>query len=535
MRTERTEKNQSFVWLSLLRVTLIAIMLTLLAVVFLSTPERMLALGNQYAVDGVCDVCHEDFSLFRYAVGFLLIGSGIFLGATFLFRSVFAHFQSRVQKEIRWIFARYRVLNIKVLLRRHWLIFPITLVGLLLRLRALGDPLRYDEAYTYLTYLTRPLTVALSLYDAPNNHLFSTFLEYVSVQVFGNSELAIRLPAFVAGILFIPLCYGIFSRISRAVAALSSVLISCWPFFIFYATSGRGYQVGMFLVMVIFLLCWEYYEHPRLIWLLPLPAFIAAVLFTVPTFLYFVAAIFLMLFVHAFRTLLRSPFRGRILVWQLSLTMAIAGMLTVLLYLPVLLVSASYIVQNFGSLPFDWTLLEGVFHLGQSSLLMLGGNNTIVGIGLLILGLLGLLSSRIPSERFLRNFVCFAVAILPAFFLWQRRLPFDRNLGYLLPFWFALGAVAVCTTGKFLMESINSAKLRAWSFQSGVLGILILLVVLSAHIIVKEIPTSDPLGRCLGCPIAIEFMRSNDSISYVDLPADVPLQYYALRNSITLS
>ena len=68
-------------------------------------------------------------------------------------------------------------------------------IGMGIRFAHLRQPMRHDEAYTYLHYARAPLSVALSDYTYPNNHLFHTLLVWISTRVFGNSEVAIRLPA----------------------------------------------------------------------------------------------------------------------------------------------------------------------------------------------------------------------------------------------------------------------------------------------------------------------------------------------------
>src|SRR5689334_17814838 len=55
-----------------------------------------------------------------------------------------------------------------------------TALGLALRLRYLGQPMRYDESATWLDYASRPLVRGLADYRFPNNHLLHTLLVHVS-------------------------------------------------------------------------------------------------------------------------------------------------------------------------------------------------------------------------------------------------------------------------------------------------------------------------------------------------------------------
>ena len=75
------------------------------------------------------------------------------------------------------------------------------------RIAFLFEPIRYDEAFTFTNYASKPLYVGLSTYTYPNNHLFHTFLVHISSRVFGGDPWAIRLPALVAGVLLVPAAY----------------------------------------------------------------------------------------------------------------------------------------------------------------------------------------------------------------------------------------------------------------------------------------------------------------------------------------
>ena len=79
--------------------------------------------------------------------------------------------------------------------------------AVLIRLLYIQQPIRHDEAYTYLYFAAQPLGSALSDYTVPNNHLFHTFLVKVVTSVLGGSLPAIRLAAFVTGLLVVPAVY----------------------------------------------------------------------------------------------------------------------------------------------------------------------------------------------------------------------------------------------------------------------------------------------------------------------------------------
>src|SRR5262245_38990681 len=78
-------------------------------------------------------------------------------------------------------------------------LLSLVVLGVVLRVRALEQPINYDEAFTYLQYASRPFLIGLSNYSYPNNHLFHTLLVHASIRLFGSALWAIRIPACVAG------------------------------------------------------------------------------------------------------------------------------------------------------------------------------------------------------------------------------------------------------------------------------------------------------------------------------------------------
>ncbi|MDD5669314.1 MAG: glycosyltransferase family 39 protein, partial [Candidatus Omnitrophica bacterium] len=131
--------------------------------------------------------------------------------------------------------------------------FLVTLIiiGVLSRLCFLGQPVRYDEAYSFLGYAVQPLKVGLSLYDLPNNHLLNTLLMHVSYLLFGGSPWVIRLPAFIGGILMIPATYLLVREIYDSdTAFVTAAFVTSSSVLIEYSVLGRGYT----FLIVFFLL-----------------------------------------------------------------------------------------------------------------------------------------------------------------------------------------------------------------------------------------------------------------------------------------
>jgi hypothetical protein len=115
------------------------------------------------------------------------------------------------------------------------------------RVANLGNVMLYDETVTYLRYTQSPWA-ALTVYDRPNNHLLHSLLVSFSTQLFGNSEVAIRLPAFLASILGLWAVYQLAVRLfNRHVALWALALAGLSPWLMEYSYNARGYTLVVWL------------------------------------------------------------------------------------------------------------------------------------------------------------------------------------------------------------------------------------------------------------------------------------------------
>ncbi len=119
----------------------------------------------------------------------------------------------------------------------------LVLAAAAVRGRYVNAPLDYDEAYSFLHYARGSLLEALARYDSTNNHLLNSMFMWLGHRLFGPSEWALRLAAFLPGILLPGLIYLAAHRLGQTVGALAAGLIAVWsPALVEYATNGRGYS-----------------------------------------------------------------------------------------------------------------------------------------------------------------------------------------------------------------------------------------------------------------------------------------------------
>jgi hypothetical protein len=242
---------------------------------------------------------------------------------------LFAHLACRLRQELR------EALRTAPRASRAGLaLLAIVALAAGLRLAFLGQPMRYDEAFTYAEYASRPVYVILSKYDFPNNHVFHSLCVHAVCGVLGDAPWAVRLPAFLAGLFVIPATYAAARALyDRPTALFSAALTAGSSILIEYSTNARGYtMITLFFLLLVRLGC-SLLGQPRLLaW--GLFALVAALgLWTVPTMLFPYGAVVLWLAFCSWRT-----GQARSFLVRLAGSCALTAALTALLYAPVLLV-----------------------------------------------------------------------------------------------------------------------------------------------------------------------------------------------------
>ena len=133
-----------------------------------------------------------------------------------------------------------------------WIVSVIFVLALSLRLPTLASPLIEDEAISFNRYIDKPWASLISNYYDTNQHTLFLLLSKFSIWVLGESEIAYRLPSFLAGIFSIPLTYllGRAIKVPWSSAAIAALLMGVsWPH-LKYSLEGRGYSLTVFLVLL---------------------------------------------------------------------------------------------------------------------------------------------------------------------------------------------------------------------------------------------------------------------------------------------
>ena len=134
-------------------------------------------------------------------------------------------------------------------------LFGLTVWAAIIRYSYLGEPMRYDEADTFLNFASHPLMIVILSYRL-NNHPLNTLLMHLSASIFGIEPWALRLPTLIAGVMIVPLTYAaVASFRGKDVALLASALASASFPLVEYSTNARGYGLGAaFLLLMIALI-----------------------------------------------------------------------------------------------------------------------------------------------------------------------------------------------------------------------------------------------------------------------------------------
>jgi uncharacterized membrane protein len=127
----------------------------------------------------------------------------------------------------------------------------LVVLGVIVRVRLMDEPLRFDEAFTMQTYtLLDPRNIGL-VYTTPNNHPLNTLMMHYTVEVFGQGLWGIRFPAFLTGCLTPIAAWWVGRELfGRTAGLLAAGLTASSLVLVDFSVNGRGYVPGAFLALV---------------------------------------------------------------------------------------------------------------------------------------------------------------------------------------------------------------------------------------------------------------------------------------------
>ena len=406
-----------------------------------------------------------------------------------------------------------------------WAFFAILLMGFFLRLLFLFQPIRYDKAFSFLSFAAPPLVIGLSDYSYPNNHLFHTLLVHLASSALGSQPWVIRLPAFVAGILLVPAGYlAARTFYDKHAALLAAAMIASSSPLIEYSTNGRGYTLVCLIFMAMLAIGASLVREDRpsrwLIW-----SALAAVGFhTIPIMLYpfGIAVVWLYLSIICEH----PPSRRGLPIRSLLMALAVVGLLTFALYAPVFMSSGfGAVVANRFVAPKSWSDFAGQFPLSLLSVWSQWNRDVPSGVSfVLVLGFVASLALHKRLSRHRVPLIMATVVWLVPMLLLQRVVPFERVWLFLLPLYFAIASAGLI----YGFSLFESKKVRASALVSAVsvaLSLWLGLKVVSS----QSVYYSDETGTLRDAQkIAVflqGYLKAGDRV-LAGVPSDAPLIYY---------
>jgi uncharacterized membrane protein len=406
----------------------------------------------------------------------------------------------------------------------------LVLLAAFLRIPLLFQPMRCDEAYTFLQYSSHPFYVALSFYNVPNNHLFHTLLVRLAYLLFGNHPWALRLPVFLAGLCLVPATYIAARSLYRNDAALLAAgLVASSSVLIEYSTNARGYVIVCLVFVVLIPLAAYAVRHQNWAdWCLL--AFLSALgFYTIPILLYPFGGIVVWLMLSA-ATGDAQP-NARSVVAGLLVAIGLTMLVTAELYLPVVAVSGPMsVVANKYVVA---TPLSAFLH-GLPPSLASTWNQWNRDLPLFMT--LALVASFFVCSLWHRRLSRFHVPLALALSLWtvtlvcvQRVVPFERVWLFALPLYFIMSTAGFAAA---ITPLVDRLRLRhVMMFVAITVSLFLGLRVQRS----QSVYLSNE-GRGLEA-LAVYLkghLKAGDSV-VAALPSRIPLLYYFQREGIPFS
>jgi len=388
------------------------------------------------------------------------------------------------------------------------------------RLDFLCQPMRYDEAGTYVHYASEPLYIGLSSYTAPNNHLFHTLLVHLSTSVLGSAPWAIRLPALLAGVLLVPATYLAARAVyDRRVGLVAAALVAGSSKLIEYSTNARGYTLlALLFVLELALAAFLARNDEPAAW--AMFAVLGAIgMWTVPTMAYALAV----LVVWLVATILVERNHVALLRARLLPALVATGAITLVLYLPPIVSSGPHaLLRN------DFVKPRGfggtARHLPHSLWDTFASWNRDLPVAVAVVLALAFAVALAAQPRISRFRVPPALAgfaVVPLA-LAQRVVPFDRVWLFLLPLY-----LLTATAGLVLLVGR-----RATVIASALAAVLACALLCAGAVSSQAVAHSEDTSTFRDAPHVASFLertlRPGDR-GLVSPPADLILEYYLDR------
>jgi hypothetical protein len=405
--------------------------------------------------------------------------------------------------------------------------------GVVLRLVWLQEPMRYDESYTFLNYARYPLVVAVTKYDTPNNHILHSVLMHGAFRWLGDAPWALRLPAWVAGVLVMPATYAVARRLfGSGPALLTTGLVATSAAMVGTSVNGRGYSLLTLWFLLLIGLTAHVKRTDSLAGWVAVVAVTTLGAFTIPIMLYgfATAVVWLVLSAAVGDVGYERGALARRLAWSIGWT----GVLTFLLYAPSLMRAGLAATLTSPTIATKVTRQPWAeFVAGNTDKIADAWQRFTLDLGVgmhvaIVLGLAIALLARVGRDR-VPLFVAVVVGCL-SILLAQGVVPWSRVWLFLFP-------VVMATAAAGIAWLVECAVGRRPAIVGGVLAALTLALFAWHSAALAGQMSTYPYHRTpfVDAEAVVKFLkpqlRRGDRVLMAGTPL-VPFQYYSMRHEL---
>ena len=404
---------------------------------------------------------------------------------------------------------------------KRFVIFLI-LVGVALRASLLLRPITYDEAFAYVEFATQPLGKLLSDYRDPANQLLHTLLTKFSTGLFGVGRVQLRLPAFVAGVLVMPLFY-IFVRamFNRYIALMALALVAASGPLVEYSALARGFSMGWLCFVTALVLGRHMIKENNAVSAVAIGVVCALGMWAVPTMAYAALLIYWwMLF--SLTAQYENTVQKRIMTWLLSLVVFVV--VTGLVYMPVIL------EHGFDQLLHHRTVAEQGWyyfklHHQDRAFDLWAYLIDSSSVWIAVPGIIGMLYAAFISSKF--RFLAFAMLLgaMPLVFV-QTIIGPPQVWLYALFIFHLSTAIAVFYLLKFLQEKLFTRLGKRTRTAASALVLLVLFASLGMPMAWERSSGMPEARTCVA--YAVRELTTGDKL-FVQHPWDWPVKFSAIE------
>jgi mannosyltransferase len=179
--------------------------------------------------------------------------------------------------------------------RKAWLIMIVlSLIAIALRLFALNSDLWTDEVFTLLDFARLSYGEILTGFPNQNQHMLFSLLARLSLDVFGESAWALRLPSVVFGIGSLWAMFALGRKLlGESIALLTVALMAFSYHHVWFSQNARGYMGLLFFALLAVWLWFEALKRNKSGWWAAYAAAIALGMWIHMTMIFIVIAQFL--------------------------------------------------------------------------------------------------------------------------------------------------------------------------------------------------------------------------------------------------